>query len=58
VALTHDRRPGEQATRERARGGILREAGAEIVERVEAIGDTRDRDPSLAIVEESKLAVR
>ena len=46
VALAHDRRPREQTSGERA---CLTAAGAEIVERVETIVDTRDRDPQLAI---------
>jgi hypothetical protein len=48
VALTHDRRTCQQAAGERA---CLVRARAEIVERVEAVGDTRDRDPPFAIVQ-------
>jgi hypothetical protein len=46
--LAHERRPGEQASGERA---CLLGAGAEVVERVEAFVDTRDGDPPLEVVE-------
>ena len=42
VALAHDRRPGEQPAGERA---SLVGARADVVERVEAVVDARDRDP-------------
>ena len=48
VALAHDRRACEQAAGERAR---LVGARAEVVERVEAVVDTRDRDPAFAVVQ-------
>src|SRR5262249_46547722 len=48
VALAHERRPGEQAAGERA---YLLGAGAEVIERVEPVADTGDRDPKLAIAE-------
>src|SRR4029453_11081258 len=48
VALAHDRRPREQASGE---GASLVGAGAYVVECVEAIVDTGDRDPRLSVVQ-------
>src|SRR5262249_40678851 len=48
VALAHDRCPCEPPTGERTR---RRGAGAEIVEGVKAIVDTRDRDSPLAVLQ-------
>src|SRR5262245_17785265 len=48
VALAHDRRATEQTAGEWT---CLTGAGAEVIERKEAVVDTRDRDPSLVIVQ-------
>ena len=45
--MAHDRRPGKQASGERA---CLVGAGAEVVERIQAAVDARDRDPSFAVI--------
>jgi len=48
VTLAHDRGLREQASGEWA--CLVASAGTQIVERVEAIGDTGDRDPDFAVI--------